>query len=99
MLLGESRCTTIIRSGEALRTVTPRLRTSGGRRGWATDSRFWTSTLAISRLVPTLKVTVSCMLPSLVDSEVMYSMLSTPLTSCSMGVAMVAATVSALAPG
>ena len=33
---GDSMCTTIMRSGEALRTVTPRLRTSGGRRGWAT---------------------------------------------------------------
>ena len=36
---------------------------------------------------------------SLVDNDVMYSMLSTPLTSCSIGVAIVAATVSALAPG
>ena len=34
-LSGENRCTTIIRSGEDLVTVTPMLRTSGGRRGCA----------------------------------------------------------------
>ena len=62
-------CTTIIRSGEDLRTTTPRLRTSEGRRGWATEIRFWTSTLAMSRLVPSLNVMVSCIAPSFVDRD------------------------------
>jgi len=62
-------CTTSIRSGELLRVVTPRLRTSTGRRGSAIDTRFWTSTFAVSRLVPSLKVMVSDMLPSLVEYE------------------------------
>ena len=62
-------------------------------------TRFCTSTCAVSRLVPSLKVTASDMAPSLVDCDVMYSMLSTPLTSCSIGVATVLATISAEAPG
>ena len=80
-------------------TVTPIDRTCSGRRGSAVLTRFCTSTCAVSRLVPSLKVTVSDMLPSLVDCDVMYSMLSTPLISCSSGVATVLATISAEAPG
>ena len=49
-------CTTIMRSGDALATVTPMLRTSAGRRGWAVATRFCTWTCAISRLVPRSKV-------------------------------------------
>ena len=56
-LSGDSMCTTIIRSGEALATVTPMLRTSAGRRGSAMATRFCTCTWAISRLVPISKVT------------------------------------------
>src|SRR3954462_10499042 len=90
---------TIMRSGELLRVTTPRVRTSGGRRGRATETRFWTRTLAWSRLVPSLNVMVSAILPSLVEYDDMYSMFSTPLISCSMGLATVSATVSAFAPG
>src|SRR5262245_24493020 len=90
---------TSIRSGDCLVTVTPMFRTSSGNRGWAMATRFCTSTCAVSRSVPSLNVTASDMFPSPVDCEVMYSMLSTPLTSCSIGVATVLATISAEAPG
>ena len=79
--------------------VTPRRRTASGRRGSAMDTRFCTSTWASSMLVPMPKVTVSCMRPSLVDCELMYSMPSTPFSSSSIGVATVRLTTSALAPG
>ena len=49
--------------------VMPRRRTSSGRRGSATATRFCTSTWALSRSVPSLKVTVSDMAPSLVEYE------------------------------
>ena len=49
-------CTTIIRSGELLSVVTPSARTSSGRRGVAIATRFWTSTCALSRSVPSLNV-------------------------------------------
>ncbi len=62
---------TIIRSGDCLVTVTPMERTSSGRRGWAMATRFCTRTCAVSRSVPSLKVTASDMLPSLVDCDVM----------------------------
>ena len=62
-------------------------------------TRFWTSTWAWSRSVPSSKVMVSVMVPSADDWEYMYNMFSTPLTSCSMGVATVSAITSALAPG
>ena len=62
-------------------------------------TRFCTSTWALSRSVPSAKVTVSDIDPSAVACEVMYSMFSTPLTSCSITAATVAATVSAFAPG
>ncbi len=90
---------TIIRSGEFLRVTTPRRRTASGRRGSAIATRFCTSTCASSRSVPSRKVTVIAAWPSAVDCEDMYSMPSTPLISCSIGVATVSATISAEAPG
>lgn len=42
--------------------------------------------------VPTSKVTVRLYVPSLALVEEMYSMFSTPLTSCSIGAATVSAT-------
>ena len=79
--------------------VTPRRRTSSGSFGVAMATRFWTSTWAKSGLVPSLNVMVSCMPPSLVACDSMYSMPSTPLTSCSIGAATVSETVRASAPG
>src|SRR5271163_4193143 len=98
-LSGEYRCTTIIRSGDAFVTVTPILRTSAGSRGCAMATRFCTCTWAISRLVPSSKLTWMENRPSAVELEYMYSMFSTPLICCSIGVTTVAATTSALAPG
>ena len=96
---GEVMCTTIIRSGEALRTTRPSRCTSSGRRGWATATRFCTSTCAWSMSTPGLKVTLTVSWPSPVDCDEMYSMSSTPFTSCSIGVATVSAITSADAPG
>src|SRR6185437_8521049 len=98
-LSGEYRCTTIIRSGELFCTVTPILRTSAGRRGCAMATRFCTWTCAISRLVPISKVTEIVKRPSPVEFDDRYSMFSTPLICCSIGVTTVDATTSALAPG
>ena len=70
-LSGEKRCTTIIRSGELLATVTPMLRTSAGRRGRAMATRFCTCTCAISRLVPSSKVTEIEKRPSPVEFDEM----------------------------
>ena len=53
-------------SGEFFFTVTPSRRTSSGSFGSAIATRFWTSTCAMSRSVPSAKVTVSCSLPSAV---------------------------------
>ena len=44
--------------------------------------------------VPGLNTTLIVSVPSPTDCEVMYSMLSTPLTSCSIGVATVSAITS-----
>jgi hypothetical protein len=90
---------TIIRSGEDFSTLTPRRRTCSGRRGSAMATRFCTSTCASSISVPSLKVTDMVTRPSPVDWLSMYSMPSTPLTSCSIGVATVSETTSAEAPG
>ncbi len=62
-------CTASSRSGELLRTVTPLAATSAGRCGWAVATRFWTSTWALSRSVPSLKVQVMVRRPSPVDCE------------------------------
>jgi hypothetical protein len=68
---GEYKCTTIIRSGEALATVTPMLRTSAGKRGWAIATRFCTCTWAVSRSVPRSKVTEMEKRPSTVEFDEM----------------------------
>src|SRR6478752_2748399 len=67
--------------------------------GWARLTRFWTSTWAMSGLVPSLNVTVRVYVPSLVDWDDMYIIPSTPLTCSSIGAATVSRTVRALAPG
>jgi hypothetical protein len=51
-------------SGEFFFTVTPKRCTTSGSRGTATETRFCVSTCAVSRLVPSAKVTVSVSLPS-----------------------------------
>ncbi len=56
----------MVMSGELLTVVTPRRRTSSGRRGSACDTRFCTSCCALSGSVPSLKVTVSVITPSVV---------------------------------
>jgi len=53
----------------------------------------------MSASVPTSKVTVRLMDPSLPQALDMYSMRSTPLICSSSGVATVSATTCALAPG
>src|SRR5258705_11841015 len=63
------------------------------------ETAFRTSTCALSGSVPSLKVTVMVTVPSEVDCEYMYSMSSTPFTSCSIGVATVSAATCADAPG
>src|SRR6516162_5277559 len=85
--------------GDCLLTVTPVALTTSGSVGSAWLTRFWTSTWAMFRSVPSSKVTVRLYPPSLVDCDDMYSMRSTPLTCCSMGAATVSATTTALAPG
>ena len=91
--------TAIMKSGEDLRTTTPMSRTCSGRRGVATATRFCTSTWALSRSAPRRKVTVMVRWPSPVAWDDMYSMSSTPLICCSIGVATVSDRVSAEAPG
>ena len=71
MSSGDSRCTTIIKSGELFAVVTPIRRTSSGKRGSATEIRFCTRTCAVSRSVPSSKTTFKLMTPSLVDCDVM----------------------------
>ncbi len=56
----------MVRSGELLTVVTPRRRTSSGSRGSACATRFCTSCCALSGSVPSLNVTVSVMMPSVV---------------------------------
>ena len=85
--------------GDFFFVVTPIRLTSSGSLASATETRFCTSTWAVSRSVPSSKVTSRNIWPSLVQRDAMYSIRSTPLTSCSMGVATVVATVSASAPG
>src|SRR5438045_1552577 len=96
---GENICTTSVMSGDAFFTDNPCRTTSCGSTGSASDTRFCTCTCAVSRFVPSLKVMVSFIAPSLVLWLLMYIMFSTPLTCSSMGVATVEATVWALAPG
>jgi hypothetical protein len=97
--LGEIRCTTIVMSGELLTVVTPSRRTSSGSRGSACDTLFCTSCCALSGSVPSLNVTVSVSMPSVVAWLPMYSMPSTPLIDSSSGMATVSAITLGLAPG
>ncbi len=85
--------------GVAFRTWTPSRCTSSGRRGSASCTRFCVSICAMFRSVPSANVTVMVSLPSPVDWLLMYSMFSTPLISCSSGVATVLLITSADAPG
>src|SRR5262245_8947021 len=85
--------------GDFFLTVMPRRLTRSGRIGWARLTRFCTSTWAMFRSVPTLKVIVSAYEPSFAHCDDMYIIPSTPLTCCSMGAATAWATSCALAPG
>ena len=85
--------------GDCFLTVTPVCLTTSGSAGRACETRFWTSTWAVSRSTPSLKVTVRLYEPSLLDCDDMYIIFSTPLICCSIGAATVSATTWALAPG
>src|SRR6266849_10954731 len=85
--------------GDCFLTVTPVTLITSGNVGSAWATRFCTSTCAVSRLTPSLNVTVQLYEPSLLDCEDMYIMFSTPWICCSMGAATVSATTLALAPG
>ena len=85
--------------GDCFLTVTPVALTTSGSIGSAWETRFCTSTWAVSRSTPSLKVTVRLYEPSLLLCDDMYIMFSTPLICCSIGAATVSATTWALAPG
>ncbi len=85
--------------GDRFLTATPVCFTTSGSVGRAWRTRFCTSTWAVSRSTPSLKVTVRLYEPSLLDCDDMYIMFSTPLICCSIGAATVSATTWALAPG
>src|SRR5471032_2675953 len=89
------------RQPDADRDLQDRHQGLAGRDGCAEPraARLATSVSACETLVPILKVTVSIRLPSAVDCDDMYSMLSTPLICCSSGVATVSAITLGLAPG
>jgi hypothetical protein len=72
--------------------------TSSGMLACASDTRFCTSTLDMSRSEPTSKDTVRFRRPSFEFTDFMYSEFSTPLIFCSSGVATDCSTTSALAP-
>ena len=59
----------MVRSGDFFWVTRPTWRTTSGRRVSAWVTRFWVCTCAISRLVPSLKVTVIEKLPSGVATE------------------------------
>ncbi|MNS84156.1 hypothetical protein D3C72_1179700 [compost metagenome] len=96
---GDSRWTTIRMSGDVFWVTTPCRCTSAGRRGNARDTRFCTWTCAMSGFVPSAKVTVRIIRPSVADCEDMYIMPSTPVIACSKGAATVSAITFGLAPG
>src|SRR5437588_11748838 len=85
--------------GDCFLTVTPVCLTTSGSDGSACETRFCTSTWAVSTSTPSLKVTTRLYEPSLLLCDDMYIMFSTPLICCSMGAATVSATTWALAPG
>jgi hypothetical protein len=72
--------------------------TSFGSRPSTPDTRFCTSTAAMSMSRSTSKVTVTVDEPLLPLDEVMYCMPSTPLSACSIGCVTAVSTISALAP-
>ena len=79
-------------------TETPTCFTSFGNRPSACETRFWTSTAAMSRLRVRSKMTVIADVPSLPLVDVMYCMPSMPLIACSSGLVTAVSTVSAFAP-
>jgi len=89
----------IMNADERFCTDTPCACTAAGSCGSARLTRFCTSTCASEGTVPISKKIVRFMLPVDEVVEYMYSMLSAPLTCCSMGAATLFATTSALAPG
>ena len=78
--------------------MTPFVRTSVGSLARAVDTRFCTSTAAMSTSRVTSKTTLMLAAPLLVLDEVMYSMPSTPLIACSSGVVTAVSTACASAP-
>src|SRR5579875_1946318 len=82
-----------------LRTVTPRLCTSAGRRGSAAATAFWVCSAAVSRVVPVVKYSVLLAEPVELDDEVKYSRLSMPDRFCSITCVTVLWITCALAPG
>ena len=85
--------------GDFFFVVTPVCFTMSGSVGKAIETRFCTSTWAMSRLVPNSNVTVRLYAPSFVHCDDMYMIPSTPFTCCSIGAATESATSRALAPG
>src|SRR6266567_4155926 len=77
----------------------PSFWTRTGMTGNASDTRFCTSTWAMSESMPRRNVTVSVYEPSLVACDDIYIMPSTPETWASIGAATVSRTVCELAPG
>ena len=63
----------MVRSGERFWVTRPTWRTTSGRRGSAWETRFCVCTCAMSRLVPSRKVTVIEKLPSGVAVELCRS--------------------------
>src|SRR4029077_13699958 len=98
-LTSENRLTTSRMLGDFFLVETPIALTVSGSDGSARLTRFCTRTCAMSRFVPSLKVTVRLYPPSLVHCDDMYNMFSTPITCCSIGAATVSRTTDALAPG
>ena len=80
-------------------TVTPLRRTSSGRPGSASRTRFETLLAARSMSVPTAKVTTVETRPLEVEIDWMYCIPSTPLICSSIGAATVSCSASAVAPG
>jgi len=83
---------------EFLVMVTPRLRTSTGRRASAVLTRFCTSTAARSMSREASNVTVMFDEPSFDDDDVMYFIPCTPLICCSSGMVTPDSTSAELAP-
>src|ERR1700733_14286484 len=76
----------------------PVVLTSIGNRPWAVATRFCISTAALSIFLPTSKVTMMLLTPSLPLVEDIYLMPCTPLICCSNGIVTLDSTASAFAP-